>query len=182
MQHRKLLPLAMFLVAATTSRSALADISIGAEAGALYTTGGSFEDRFGFGFAGRLGYDIDLSIIHLIPEIKIGYQRVPLIGSASATVGSDDHQTNVLLPMAGLRASIGIAVVAVVGFAHIGYAAPLGAAEQIDANGLVYEIGGGIDFTTIPLIDIGIWGSWNQVRSGDRYDWIGFGAQLTLTI
>jgi hypothetical protein len=172
MLHRKLLPLAIFLVAATSANRALADISIGAEAGALYTLNTPVDKGFGFGFAGRLGYDIDLAIIHLIPEVKVAYERIPLF-----------ENTNVLRPQIGLRASIGIAVIAIVGFAHVGYAARLGGGEgQIDASGLVYEFGGGLDFTALPLIDIGIWGSFNQIRADDPFDWIGFGAHITLTI
>jgi hypothetical protein len=171
MHHRRILPLAIVLFAASAARTAYADISIGAEAGALYMTKGAGDSRFGFGFAGRLGYDIDLSIIHIIPEIKVAYDRVPLGLS----------QTNLLRPMAGVRATIGIAVLAIVGYAHVGYAGRLGG-EQIDASGLVYDFGGGIDFTTIPIIDIGIWGGWSQVRSGGNYDWVGFGVQITITI
>jgi hypothetical protein len=180
MKKRLLLPCALLFVTATAARTAYADISIGAEVGAIYTTQGSSDDHFGFGFAGRLGWDIDLSVLHLIPEIKVAYDRMPL--DVQTTLTRSDEQTNVLRPMVGLRATIGIAVIAIVGFAHVGYAAPLGASEQLDANGLVYELGGGIDFTSIPVIDIGIWGAFNQTRSGDRYDWVSFGAQVTITI
>ena len=171
MRQRKLLPYALFLVTATSAQNAFADISIGAEAGFLYTLTRASDDRFGFGFAGRLGYDIDLSILHLIPEIKVAYDRVPL-----------DINVNVLRPMVGLRATIGIAFLAIVGFAHVGYGAPLGYDGQLDASGVVYEFGGGIDFTSIPIIDIGIWGSWSQVRTPNFYDWLGVGASLTITI
>ena len=182
MRQRKLLPYALFLATAASAQTAYADISIGAEAGFLYTTHGSADKRFGFGFAGRLGWDIDLSIIHLIPEIKVAYERMPLNARDPVAIPQYDLQTNVLRPMAGLRAQIGIAFLAIVGFAHVGYAAPLGAAEQLDANGLVYEFGGGLDITSLPLVDIGIWGAWNQVRSGYRYDWLGIGVHVTLTI
>jgi hypothetical protein len=174
MQPRKLLPYAIFLLAVTSAQTAFADISIGAEAGGIYTLrkSRSPDDRIGFGFAGRLGYDLDLSIIHLIPEIKVAYDRMPLEG-----------QTNVLRGMGGLRATIGIAFLALVGYAHVGYGAPVGDhAEQLDYSGLIYEFGGGIDFTTIPIIDIGIWAGWSQVRSSDFYDWLGFGVSLTITI
>ncbi len=166
MAHRKLVQIAVVLLAATSARTALADISIGAEAGAIFTA-----KRFGFGFAGRLGYDIDLAIIHIIPEVKVAYDRMPL-----------QLQVNELRPMVGVRASLGIAVLAIVGFAHVGYGAPLGAHGQLDTSGLVYEVGGGLDFTTLPLIDLGIWGSFNHIKSPGGYDWVGFGVQVTLTI
>ncbi len=174
MQHRKLLPLAIFLGVATFSQPAFAGLSIGAEAGALYTTGRpdtSLTKRVGFGFAGRLGYDLELTILHLIPEVKVSYERLPL-----------ETQTNILRPAIGLRAVIDIAVIGIVGFAHVGYTAPLGDHGQIDASGFMYEFGGGIDFTGLPVVDIGIWGSWNQVRSGDLFDWVGFGVSLTISI
>src|SRR5688572_21590850 len=162
---QKLLPLAIVLVAATSAETARADIAIGAEAGALVRTGGFPGSKdFGFGFAGRLGYAIDLSILQLIPEIKVAYERVPLT-RPNETDGVAAVTTNMLRPMAGVRVSIGIAFLAIVAFGHVGYAARLGG-EQVDASGLVYEFGGGVDITTLPVIDFGIWGAFNQVRSG----------------
>jgi hypothetical protein len=181
MHHRRILPLAIVLFAASAARTAYADISIGAEAGALYMTRGAGDSRFGFGFAGRLGYDLDLSIIHIIPEVKVAYDRLPLFYSNPVALGDTTAHTNLLRPMVGARVTIGIAVIAIAAYAHVGYAGRLGG-EQVDASGLVYEFGGGIDFTPIPIIDIGIWGGWNQVRSGGGYDWASFGVQLTITI
>ena len=173
MLPRKFLGPAIFLVLATSAQPALADLSIGAEAGALYTLrkARSPDDRVGFGFAGRLGYDLDLEILHIIPEIKVAYDRMPLEG-----------QTNVLRGMGGVRLTIGIAFLALVGYAHAGYGAPVGDHAQLDYSGIIYEFGGGIDITSLPVVDIGIFGGWAQVRSSDFYDWATFGVSITITI
>lgn len=173
MRLEKLISLFTLVLALLVARPAAADIAIGGEAGVSIVTKDLGNDaKIGFGFAGRLGYDIDLSILHLIPEIKVGFDRSPFT-----------ENVNTLRPMAGVRASIGIFAVAIVGFAHVGYGFPLGASDQVEADGMVYELGGGLDLTTLPLVDIGIWGAFNSIRRGDpTYDWVSVGAQITLTI
>jgi hypothetical protein len=154
------------------ARPASADIAIGAELNGAVMTRKIGDSLLGFGFAGRLGYAIDLSVLYLIPEVKLGYERTPLV-----------EDVNLLRPMGGVRASIGIGLFAIVLFAHIGYAFPVGASDQVDADGMNYELGGGVDFTSIPWLDIGIWGAFNSVRIGSpAYDWVGIGVQATLTI
>lgn len=173
MRLEKLLSLFTLASALLVARPAAADVAIGAEAGmSIVTRDLGRDSKIGFGFAGRLGYDIDLSVLHLIPEIKVAFDRSPLV-----------EDVNTLRPMVGVRASIGIMAIAIVGFAHVGYGFPLGASDQVEANGMVYEVGGGIDLTTLPLVDIGIWGAFNSIRRGEpTYDWVSIGAQLTLTI
>jgi hypothetical protein len=172
-RHLPLLVIA-FGGATVISESAHASgIAVAAELGPLVTVGNSgMGSSTGFGFAGRFGYRISLPLLKLTPEVKLAYDRVPY----GATVGT-------FRGMAGARLALleGFTPLA---FAHIGYASGSGSEGGIDAEikGLAYDAGIGLDFTLIPFIDLGIYGSYNRVEnSGAAVNWLTAGVQASLT-
>lgn len=169
------LPLLLAPFLLLTAAPAMADVAIGVEAGAIVMAPQVDPDtRVGYGVAGRFGWVIDLEVLNIIPEVKVAYERPPLDPQSRG-------QINYLRPTGGVRLSFGVSVFAVILFGHLGYGIPLGAPDEV-SGGLNYEIGGGVDFTSIPIIDIGIWGAFNQIRrTGDAYQWASLGLQATLT-
>jgi hypothetical protein len=148
-------------------------VAVAAEVGPLVTVGNSgMGSSTGFGFAGRLGYRISIPLLKLTPEVKVAYDRVPY----GATVGT-------FRGMVGGRVAIleGFTPLA---FAHIGYASGSGSEGGIYAEikGLAYDAGVGLDFTLIPFIDLGIYGSYNRVEaSPNAVNWLTAGVQASLT-
>ncbi len=125
--------------------------------------------RAGFGAALRAGYTWDAPLIDFTPEAKFGFQS-PGTPNSFAMLG-------------GLRINLleGISPAA---FAHVG--ALLGELE-----GLVWDVGLGLDLTFVPAVDFGIFASYNSVGNASfsssrfSYDstnwhWMQFGGQVAV--
>lgn len=125
--------------------------------------------RWGFAAAGRAGYTFDLPFLDITPEAKLGIQA--------------PGDTRSFSGMGGVRLNVG-ALVSPAIFAHVG-----GIVGDID--GFVWDAGVGLDFTMIPVVDLGIFVAYTQVGdahfSGHRasyesgtWHWLQFGAQVAL--
>lgn len=129
----------------------------------------------GAGGALRGGYDIDLTLLHVMPEVGLGFHKL-----------TDSAGPSVFRGFAGGRAGIG-AGVRLDGFAHIGYgylgtpSPPVGAVNS-SYGAPIFDAGLALDFTLIPVVDLGLHGSYNTAltRNGaaDTPRWIGLGVHL----
>src|SRR5262245_13157876 len=149
---------------AFTPKEAKAGLAIAAELGPIWLLDPPPDTSIGFGFAGRVGYKLGLPLLSLTPEVKVAVHKVP----------SD----TAILALAGGRVSIG-ALLAPNAFVHVGY----GRISVMDTSlsGFSFDSGVGLDFTPIPLVDIGVLLSYNRITfDGGKAHWIMLGAQASI--
>lgn len=124
----------------------------------------------GGGGALRIGSELDAFLVSLIPEVVLGYHDFSGSGDVSSltgTVGGRIRFLKILEP--------GI-------FAHAG----LGRLEGYDPHtGFAFDAGVTLDFTLLPLIDLGLHAAWNRVfgdadHPGLSYVTSGFHVALVL--
>jgi hypothetical protein len=118
----------------------------------------------------RLGYGFKAPMIRFTPEAKFAFES-PGTPRAGAIMG-------------GARLNF-LEVVSPAVFAHAGGLVG-------DIRGFVWDAGVGLDFTLIPLLDVGVYGAFYQTRGAtfdfgdaswsnrDKYEWIQLGAQVAL--
>jgi hypothetical protein len=136
---------------------------------------GAFENDFiegGGGGALRIGSELDLLLVTLIPELNLAYHSFGGEGRYDAktytgTLGGRIRFLKILEP--------GI-------FAHAG----VGRLEGWQSHtGFAFDLGVTLDFTLLPLIDLGLHAAWNRVfgtseRDGLSYGTSGFHVALVL--
>ena len=152
-------------------RLAEARLSLGAEVAPLFAFGEAAEGRVGFGVAGRRGDTLPLPPLDITPEVKVAWDRLPY----AIDVG-------LVRVMAGGRVAAGAGIKLVL-FGHIGYG--WGSSEEggidLSPDGLALDLGVGLDFTLLPLLDVGVFASYNTLAtSGADTHWISVGGQATL--
>jgi len=130
----------------------------------------SVNESAGIGFAGRVGYMVDAKLLRLTPELKVGFE--------------DPGTPDAFRILGGLRVNVlqGLSPVA---FAHLGGLVG-------DLQGFAWDVGGGVDLTIIPKVDLGIFVSYNRAEDSPleqvadltgedpAWEWIQVGAQATL--
>lgn len=116
------------------------------------------------GIAGRLGYKLDIGVVSLTPEGMFEWDRF----------GEDDHVIRVL---GGLRISGGEVFEPGI-FGHAGW----GRRNFSDTHdsGFAVDAGASLDFTAIPYLKIGAQAAYNLVELERVFDFITFGAHLSL--
>ncbi len=121
----------------------------------------------GGGGSARVGYDLSLGVVHLMPEVGAGFHK---FGGAAST--------SVFRGFAGARAGFG-AVVRFDGFAHVGYGSLAASGGAVGTPML--DLGLTIDFTLLPVLDLGIHSSYNTAL-GDaaKLQWLGLGAHVVV--
>lgn len=125
--------------------------------------------ELGFGAAMRAGYTWDSALIDFTPEAKFGFQSPGRLNSFAM--------------MGGLRINLfeGLSPAA---FAHVG-----GLLGELE--GMVWDVGVGLDFTFIPVVDFGIFASYNSVGNATfssnevsyestNWHWMQFGGQVAV--
>jgi len=131
-------------------------------------TEGEDVDTAGVSMAARLGYMFGGPIVRLTPEAKFGFES-PGADAFSIRGGA---RVNFL---AGISPAV---------FAHVGGLVG-------DMDGMIWDVGVGLDLVVLPLVDIGIFGAYNQVGNGtfhfastsyqsSNWDWLQFGAQTAI--
>lgn len=166
--------LGLFASGLLVESSARAETQLGFEVGPLARLGDAAigkSSAAGLSFAGRAGYRLSVPLLALTPEIKVTYDRVP----TGVTVGA-------FRAMAGGRLAVG-KLIAPVAFAHIGYGSAKGERGGIDLKrtGVAFDAGLGLDFTLIPLIDLGVYACFNKLKDNEGdINWLTVGAQVSL--
>ncbi len=149
-------------------------VTIAAEVGADLVVSDLSDDETlhagGPAVALRLGYSFQAPLVRFTPEAKFAFES-PGTPHAFALMG-------------GGRLNL-FEVVSPAVFAHAGTL--IG-----DIRGFVWDAGVGLDFTPIPLLDIGVYGAFFQTRGStfdfgnatwsnrDKYEWLQFGVQAAL--
>lgn len=158
------------LLYATPSK---ADTIIGVQ-GSLNTLTSPSRDGTGAGIDLLLGKRLDLKLLTLGTELSLGMHSLP---------GGDD--ATAYRALAGANLGVG-AVLRPSIFAHIGVghiAVADNAIPDQSRTALAGDVGLALDFTLLPLLDIGIQGSYNAIggtSSTDPFGWIAGGVHATL--
>lgn len=122
-------------------------------------------------FALRVGWQLHLPLFAITPEV--GYHH--------ASFG-DDVTLN--RAFAGVRVAVG-EIFRVGAFGHVGYgdAAFRSGGDDQDLSDATYDVGGFIDFTVLPLLDLGVHAGYGLVKAGngrDPLDWVPVGIHAAL--
>lgn len=122
----------------------------------------------GGGGALRLGREFDLLLVSLIPELGGSYHSF-----------GDDARTKIYTGFVGGRLAVGKVIEPSI-FAHVG----VGRADGYQTRTAPVLDGGlAIDFTLLPLIDLGVHGGYNVMLPGDdvgALKYVTLGAQAAL--
>jgi hypothetical protein len=116
----------------------------------------------GGGGALRIGSEHDLVLVTLIPELSLGYRSFSGVGRYEAKtytgmLGGRIRFLKILEP--------GI-------FAHAG----IGHVDDYESHtGFAMDIGATLDFTLLPLIDLGLHAAWNRVFESSDHDGLSYG-------
>jgi hypothetical protein len=131
------------------------------------------DDASGVGLDVHFGPRMDLAILALTTELSGGFYRF-----------GGPADLDVYRVLAGGRLAVGAiirpSVFAHAGVGHLRYDTLLGARDG--ATDFATDLGLGLDFTLMPLVDLGIVGSYNWVRADTRdnaVDWVQLGAHVT---
>jgi hypothetical protein len=124
------------------------------------TTDGDLDSALGFGL--RLGWHLHLPALVVTPEI--GYHHAAF---------GDDVTLN--RGFVGARVAIG-EVFRVGAYAHVGvgnaaYHLP---GPDEDVTDATYDVGGFIDFTLLPLLNVGFHAGYGHMKGGDDFDALGW--------
>jgi hypothetical protein len=138
----------------------------------VFVEGDAFDN--GAGGAVRLGREFGAVLVSLTPEIGASYHSLNGVFDASLYRG-----------FGGLRVSF-LKVIEPGIFAHVGYGhisfRDVGPIDPSHGS-LTYDVGGTLDFTLLPILDIGVHGAYNGLAAdGDfeRINWVTLGGHATL--
>ena len=168
--------IAVFAVLTLSSRAARADVAIAGDIDYGAPTDSSINMESGPGFAVRLGYHAHIPLIVLTPEVGFSYYSF-----------SGDSAASLYRGLVGARIGIGEIIRPGV-FVHLGYGKLDASAVDRDSpdpshGALAYDAGAFLDFTLLPIFNIGIHGAYNGLNSSDNVEaitWGSFGAHAEL--
>jgi hypothetical protein len=121
-------------------------------------------------FAVRLGWQLHLPLLVFTPEV--GYHHVAF-----------GDELTLDRAFAGARLGIGeVFRIGAFGHVGVGHAAFHSVAEGQDVTDLTIDVGGFLDFTLLPLLDVGVHAGYGRVRADDRdrLRWVPVGVHLAL--
>lgn len=131
----------------------------------------------GPGGALRFGHELDLLVLALTPELMASYYGFGGDYSPSFYAGS-----------VGARLSFGKVVepgvFAHVGVGHVAFDLP-GGLDDADRTAFTYDAGLTLDFTLLPLLEIGAHAAYHGLAKGDaaeNLDWVALGLHATLAL
>ena len=163
--------LTILLTSLAFTRVASAQHKLSLDGEVAFPTSGASDT--GWGAGARLGHAWNLLIFALTPEIG---------GSYHAFGGSPDASS--YDGVAGLRFGINFivepSVFAHLGVGHFGYTTGAG---DVSHTGLMYDVGAALDFTLVPVVDLGLHLAYSQIAGDSLGDfaWVDLGAHLTFT-
>lgn len=130
----------------------------------------------GGGFGIRIGQELHLPLISLNPEFAFYYAEF-----------SKDAPPKVYRGVAGGRIGIGelvrFGVLAHVGFGYVNWEP---APDDYSHSGLTYDAGIFLEFTALPLLNVGVHGAYNRMTAKDdqpeTLQWLQLGLHVTLVL
>lgn len=149
------------------TRSARADTLVGLDLD--YVTG--IDQRgvdSGTGGMLRLGREYDWLALSLTPEVGLSYYNF-----------SGFREAHQIAAVVGGRIAFGKVVEPGV-FAHVGVGRL--SREPSGDTGPTFDLGGSLDFTLLPILDLGVHGAYDVhlADGGDSVNWLRLGAQATI--
>ena len=164
------------LALAALPRSAAAETVIGVDLNFNDSVIGD-EATNGAGVDVFFGPRLDLAILTLTTEISGGFHDF-----------GGDLDPTVYRVMAGGALGIGAiirpSVFAHIGAGHLRFDDPFGQ-DRTGRTNITADLGAALDFTILPLVDLGIHGSYNVLAGDDDYDafeWLQAGAHITFVL
>jgi opacity protein-like surface antigen len=159
--------------------SAAAETVVGVDINVNNAVDGDYDDSdTGAGVDLYFGPRLDLAILTLTTELSGGFHDF-----------GGPFDPTVYRGMAGGRLGIGIvvrpSVFAHVGVGHLRFNAPDGDDERDGRTNLAGDLGAALDFTLLPLVDLGIQGSYNVIAGNDDYEafkWVQGGVHITFVL
>jgi hypothetical protein len=123
----------------------------------------------GYGFALRLGSPMHVALLVATPELGFTYHAF-----------TGDAKPTAYRGIGGLRIAVGEIIRPGI-FGHVGYGA-LKVDQGDTSSSFTYDFGAFLEFTLLPLLNIGVHGGYNQLTGGDRssFQFATLGAQATL--
>ncbi len=167
---------------------AKADTLIGVDLNGGFNVGELSADGAGLGANARLGYSLDIPVLRLVPELQFNYMGFALddVQGQGAIAAANSGNLRTISGRAGARVGFS-AIVGLSLYGHVGYGTAITVVDGQDNRsdaGLSYDVGLAIDFTAIPLINLGIHGGFNSLTPGDDalepINWIDVGAHVEL--
>lgn len=163
-----------FAALSLVPRSAAADTVVGVDLN--FNDGIAGDDASsGAGVDVFFGPRLDLAILTLTTELSGGFHDF-----------GGDLDPTVYRLLAGGRLGIGAiirpSVFAHLGVGHLRFDEPIGDGRdgRTDVAG---DVGAALDFTILPLVDLGIQGSYNVVAGGEEpFEWLQAGAHVTFVL
>ena len=169
---KRLLLLAVTVSSICLATQARAGVAIGADLTLGVPLGGGVSDmlNLGYGFDARVGYQLSLVVLKIQPEVVFSYMGF----------GDDNDGSSVYRGMVGGRAALGLGLMPFV-YAHIGYGNFSTGLSALGGSALTYDVGGGIDFSLLPLLSLGISGGYNVIQTDEPMSWFSLGAHAQLS-
>lgn len=130
--------------------------------------------EWGAGFAIRLGWQLHVPFLVLTPEAVFNYEGF------AGTYGP-----MVFREVAGLRFGVGeVFRLGAFGHAGIGQLKVDVPGPNVSRTEFTYDLGIFIDFTLLPLVNVGVHGAYNRMPGGDdpSFQWLTFGAHAALIL
>lgn len=126
------------------------------------------DDDKGVGVALRLGHRFSIPFVHAALELKGGFDSY-----------SGPRDPSVYTGLAGARFGIG-EIIRPSAYAHIGIGhLDFGPEVLEDRTRAAADVGVALDFTLLPLLDLGVHGEYGALVGAD-YDWLRFGIHALL--
>ena len=157
---------------AASANSARADFMLGVDLDSVLPLQSRAE--FGGGFAIRLGDQLHVPAVAFTPELAFSYDKF-----------SKAYGPSVYRGVVGARLSIGELIRPGV-YAHVGFGKYDLDIPGADPSGtaITYDAGLSLDFTLLPLLNLGVHGSYNVLLGDDedreRFKWLTLGAHVEL--
>lgn len=124
----------------------------------------------GYGFALRGGQRLDLKLLTLSAEL-MGTMR-ELDGTWAPTIYEGKF---------GARVGVGT-VLRPNAFGHVGVGHASYSGDLESQTEFAYDLGLGLDFTLLPLVNVGVHSAYNAMQTDPKLDWFTVGAHVALIL
>ena len=152
-----------------TASQSHADTVIAGDLDYVFPLGSKADSGGGFGI--RVGSQLHVPLLVLTPELGFTYDGF-----------SGDFGPRVYRGIAGLRVGVGEVIRPGV-FGHLGVGR-MTSAPDASHTAFTYDAGIFLDFTLLPILNIGVHGAYNHLNGGEasfaNYEWVTLGAHAAL--
>lgn len=156
--------LATFWVVALIPAASWAQPVVSADVNGVVGLRDTNDHGVGIGVAGRLGYHIPMGVVGITPEGMFEWDRF------------DDEDFTIRV-LGGLRISGGKVFQPSV-FGHVGWGQR--SLNEVHTDDVAVDVGAALDFTAVPFLRIGAQAAYNMILFDDVFDFVTFGAHVSL--